>query len=159
MLRASLRWLLLLLFATFVCCWFSTRPVTSLDEMNDDASFLFSVMLSRLSTVHWICFRYNFDYYAWVSVCVSVRSVGGGWMRKIFIYKIAWKSSSLNISIFTSLCWDCWAFLPPPRLPFLPPPDDAWTEPSAFFFLTFFVFGNLLSFFPVERLECWKLIL
>lgn len=65
MLRASFK-LLLLAFATFVCCccWFITRPVTSLDEMNDDASFLFSVMLSRLSTVHWI--------YIWIFVCVRV---------------------------------------------------------------------------------------
>lgn len=64
MLRASFK-LLLLAFATFVCCccWFITRPVTSLDEMNDDPSFLFSVVLSRLSTVHWL-----YDFF----VCESV---------------------------------------------------------------------------------------
>lgn len=69
----------------------------------------------------------------------------------------AWKSSSLNISIFTSL-WalGCCCFLLPPRLPFLPVPGVTWTDPSAFFFFTFFVFGNLLSFFHFMR-RFWNL--
>lgn len=152
MLRASFK-LLLLAFATFVCCccWFITRPVTSLDEMNDDASFLFSVMLSRLSTVHWIYMNFRVCVCMWKRVWVLEKEENW-WNFSQQFYKIEWKSSSLNISIFTSLCCCCccWAFLPPPpRLPFFPPPEPACTEPSAFFFFTFFVFGSLLSFFPV----------